>query len=89
MKRIFDCTAVLAVLFLFGLPMLLGPAGQAYLAWSGALLVRSGGGWQRDFQNAEVQDDADRYACGCDALIEKARCASDSDRSLSEKIEPG
>ncbi len=66
-----------------------GPAGQAYLAWSGALLVRSGGRGQRDFQDAEIQDDADRYACGCDAPVIESRCASDTDRSLSEKIEPG
>ena len=48
-KRIFDCTAVLAALFLFGPSYAAGgPAGQAYLAWSGALLVRSGGRRQRD-----------------------------------------
>ena len=44
---------------------------------------------KRDFQDAEIQDDADRYTFGYDALIERSRCASDTNRSLSEKIEPG
>ena len=42
-----------------------------------------------DIQDAEIQDDADRYSRGCDPLNAKPRWISDADRSLSEKIEPG
>ena len=70
MKRIFDLFLSFCLVPLLLVPTLViailvrltskGPA----LYWSDRV-----GGGQRDFQDAEIQDDADRYAGGCDALI--------------------
>jgi len=33
------------------------------------VLVGSGGDGRQDFQDAEIQDDADGYTCGCDPSV--------------------
>ena len=46
---------------------------QADFQGTCVVLVGSGGGGQPDIQDAEIQDDADRYSCGCHSLNAKSR----------------
>jgi hypothetical protein len=74
MKRIFDLIISLCLVPVLLFPILViallvrltsrGPA----LYWSDRV-----GGRQRDFQDAEIQDDADRYTCRCDASFKRPR----------------
>lgn len=63
--------------------------GKADVARACLILVGPGGAEQRDIQDAEVQNDENRYASCRYASFSQAGPLSDPDRRVLEKMEPG
>ena len=72
-KRAFDLIATVILLLILIVPMIIMALLVKAIKRAFFILVRSGGGGQRDFQDAEIQDDADRYAGCCNPPVIESR----------------